>query len=125
MRVQFTSRTWACALSIVTVLISPLAAAAAASETSVIEEVIVTARYRSESVQDAPISITAFSEQNLEGIIAQDLRSVGPIAPNVRIQPVVTFQNSAAVHIRGMGNQGIESTAELRNGVSIDGVFFS
>ena len=105
----------------------PATAASAGAEesTSAIEEVIVTARYRAESVQNTPISMTAFSEQALENIIALDLRAVGPSTVNVHIQPVVTFQNSAAVHIRGMGGQGIESTGEMRNGVSIDGVFIS
>lgn len=112
------------ALMLGAVLGSPAAVGGEAEE-SAIEEIIVTSRYRAESVQETPISITAFSVDTLENIVAQDLRSVGPVSPNVHIQPVVTFQNSAAVHIRGMGGQGIESTQELRNGVSIDGVFFS
>lgn len=102
---------------------------AAAGEPAVqrgaIEEVVVTARYREESVQDSPLSVTAFNEVMLEKITAQDLRDVGPATPNVRIQPVVTFNNSAAVHVRGMGNQDIESTNELRNGISVNGVFIS
>jgi len=90
-----------------------------------LEEIVVTARYREESVQDSPISMTVFDEFTLEKITALDLRDVAPASPNVRIEPVVTFPNSAAVHIRGMGGQGIESTEEMRVGVSINGVFFS
>ena len=93
--------------------------------TSGIEELVVTARYREESTQDIPIALTAFSEGMLQKLAAQDLRDVGPESPNVRIQPVVTFQNSAAVNIRGMGGQGIESTEEMRVGISINGVFTS
>ncbi len=91
----------------------------------VIEEVVVTARYREESAQDAPTSVTAFSRAALEKITALDLRDVGPQSPNVHIQPVVTFPNSAAIHVRGMGQQNIESTNEMRTGVSINGVFIS
>lgn len=101
---------------------------AAAQETAVqrvIEEVVVTARYREETVQETPVSVTAFNEIMLERMTAQDLRDVGPATPNVRIQPVVTFPNSAAIHVRGMGNQNIESTNELRAGVSINGVHIS
>lgn len=90
-----------------------------------IEEIVVTARYRAESVQDSPTSITAFNQVLLEKITAQDLRDVGPVTPNVRIQPVTTFPNSAAVHMRGMGTQNIESTNEMRAGISINGVFMS
>jgi iron complex outermembrane receptor protein len=100
-------------------------AAAAEEKPSAIEEVVVTARYREESAQDVPVALTAFTEDMLLKIAAQDLRDVGPASPNVRIQPVVTFQNSAAVNIRGMGGQGIESTEEMRVGISINGVFTS
>ena len=98
---------------------------AAEERPAAIEEVVVTARYREESAQDVPVAITAFTEDMLLKIAAQDLRDVGPASPNVRIQPVVTFQNSAAVNIRGMGGQGIESTEEMRVGISINGVFTS
>jgi iron complex outermembrane recepter protein len=90
-----------------------------------IEEIIVYSRYREEAAQDTPTALTAFNSSVLERITAQDLRDVGPLTPNVRIQPVVTFPNSAAIHIRGMGQQNIESTNEMRNGVSINGVFIS
>jgi len=90
-----------------------------------IEEVIVTARYRKETAQESPTAVTAFSNEMLEHITAQDLRDVGPSTPNVHIQPVVTFPNSAAIHIRGMGQQNIESTNEMRTGISINGVFTS
>jgi len=99
--------------------------AAESGATTGIEEVVVTARYKEESAQDAPVAVSAFSAVMLDKLVAQDMRDVGPSAPNVRIQPVVTFQNSAAVHIRGMGGQGIESTEEMRAGVSINGVFIS
>jgi iron complex outermembrane recepter protein len=101
------------------------AAEQAAASRNVIEEVVVTARYREESVQDSPLSVTAFNEVMLEKITAQDLRDVAPATPNVRIQPVVTFNNSAAIAIRGMGGQDIESTNEMRTGISVNGVFTS
>jgi iron complex outermembrane receptor protein len=103
----------------------PVPALAALATGGAIEEVVVTARYREESVQDAPLSVTAFNEVTLDKITAQDLRDVGPSTPNVRIQPVVTFNNSAAVSVRGMGGQDIESTNEMRTGLSVNGVFTS
>lgn len=96
-----------------------------AQQAQAIEEIVVTARYRQERVQDTPLSITAFNEAQLEAITALDLRDVGPASPNVRIQPVTTFPNSAAIHVRGMGQQNIESTNEMRVGVSVNGVFLS
>lgn len=106
-------------------IVNPVVFVQAEESTSVIEEVVVTARYKEESVQDSPVAVTAFSALMLEKMTAQDLRDVGPATPNVHIQPVVTFPNSAAIHIRGMGGQNIESTNEMRTGVSINGVFMS
>ena len=54
---------------------------------------------------------------------ARDLTDLAPSTPNVSIQPVATFSNSAAIYIRGLGAQGIESTEESPVGVSIDGVY--
>lgn len=90
-----------------------------------IEEVIVTARYREETAQDSPASITALNEAMLKEITAQDLRDVGPVSPNVRIQANTFAPNSSTIHVRGMGQLTIESTNELRNGVSVNGVYIS
>ena len=90
-----------------------------------IEEVIVTARYRKETAQDTPTPITALNRTLLEEITAQDLRDVGPVAPNVRIQANTFAPNSSTIHVRGMGQLTIESTNELRNGVSVNGVYIS
>ncbi len=113
------------AASLLAAVAVPQSAFAEQAQQQVIEEVVVTARYREESVQDVPAAVTAYNQTMLEKITAQDLRDVGPATPNVHIQPVVTFPNSAAIHVRGMGGQDIESTNEMRTGVSINGVFIS
>ncbi|WP_417485566.1 TonB-dependent receptor [Maricaulis salignorans] len=86
-------------------------------------EIIVTARFKNESVQDVPQAISAFSDEALTKIAARDITDLAPSTPNVSIQPVATFSNSAAIYIRGLGAQGIESTEESPVGVAIDGVF--
>lgn len=106
-------------------LVAPAATAAAEDSARVIEEVLVTARYREETVQDAPIAVTAFNQSMLETITAQDLRDVGPQSPNVRVQANTFAPNSSTIHIRGMGSLTIESTNELRNGVALNGVYVS
>lgn len=113
-------------LTLLTGLAVPIVGWAEDSQSEpVIEEVLVTARYRQESLQESPVAVTVFNQALLAEITAQDLRDVGPASPNVHIQPVVTFPNSAAIHIRGMGQQGIESTEENRTGISVNGVYTS
>lgn len=102
------------------------AAPADASETADdagTDEIIVTARFRNESLQDVPQAISAFGEEQLTNIAARDITDLAPSTPNISIQPVATFSNSAAIFIRGLGAQGIESTEESPVGVSIDGVY--
>lgn len=86
-------------------------------------EIIVTARFKQETLQDVPQAISAFDEKALERTAARDLTDLAPSTPNVSIQPVATFSNSAAIYIRGLGAQGIESTEESPVGIAIDGVY--
>lgn len=87
------------------------------------DEIIVTARFKKETLQDVPQAISAFDEHTLVRTAARDLTDLAPSTPNISIQPVATFSNSAAIYIRGLGAQGIESTEESPVGVSIDGVY--
>ncbi len=123
MKSSFLPGTLSWVLATIMVPLAPVAFGA--ESTQVIEEVVVTARYREESAQDTPISMTAFNQNMLEAITAQDLRDVGPQSPNVRIQANTFAPNSSTIHVRGMGSLTIESTNELRNGVSINGVYIS
>ena len=94
-------------------------------EVTAVENIVVTARYKTENLQETPLTISAYSETDLQKATALDLRDIGPPTPNMHIQPVVTFRNSAAVHIRGIGGRGIESTEESRVGISLNGVFIA
>jgi len=86
-------------------------------------EIVVTARFKQETLQDVPQAISAFDERTLIKSAARDLTDLAPSTPNISIQPVATFSNSAAIYIRGLGAQGIESTEESPVGVAIDGVY--
>ncbi|MCB1686214.1 MAG: TonB-dependent receptor [Pseudomonadales bacterium] len=120
----FHSRVVLFCASLSTAVWSPVVIGAEESK-GAIEEVVVTARYREETAQETPVAITAFNQSMLQEITALDLRDVGPQSPNVHIQPNTFAPNSSAIHIRGMGALTIESTNELRNGVSVNGVYIS
>ena len=96
--------------------------AQAAQERSLqLEEVLVTARKREESLQDTPISITAFSPQMLEQLGITAPNEVADFTPNLiaDVKPATSIQATYA--IRGFG-QG-ESFAEPRVAVYLDGVY--
>jgi len=96
--------------------------AAIAAQGTVLEEVIVTATRRDESQQDVAIPITAVSGDALERAFAQDLRDLTNASPNVQLEPVGIFQNSSSFFIRGQGTGDIESAADGKVGIYIDGV---
>lgn len=93
-----------------------------AAEGAVLEEIIVTATRREASLQDVAIPMTAVSGEALERAFAQDLRDLTNAAPNVQLEPVGIFQNSASFFIRGQGTGDIESAADSKVGVYVDGV---
>jgi len=67
----------------------------------VIEEVIVTAQKRSESLQDVPLSVTAVDNADLRRMGVSDLRDVSALGSNVTI---TNDKNGIQIAIRGISN---------------------
>lgn len=90
-----------------------------------IEEVVVTARKRSdvEAVQDVPTTITAISGQQVEALFAEDLVDIGKVAPNVVLTPNGNFPSSANFFIRGMGLFSSIPSDEPTVGIFADGMY--
>lgn len=96
-------------------------------QTSALNEVItVTARKREESLQDTPISITAFTDRALEARGVQSTEGLAQLTPNLTLQNNPSFSgasNSASIYIRGVGQQDFVPTVEPGVGVYVDGVY--
>ena len=97
------SRRFLCHLFVVAtavLLTSPLPVLAQ----SALEEIVVTARYKEEKLQETPLAITAFSGENLEAKNLSDITDVDNFAPNTVIQPLgAGWGSTAAAYIRGIG----------------------
>lgn len=88
--------------------------------------IVVTARKREENLQDTPISISAFSSEGLAARGVQATDSLGTITPNLTLQNNPAFggsANSAAIYIRGIGQQDFVPTVDPGVGVYVDGVY--
>ena len=95
---------------------------------SELEEVVVTARRREESLQDTPISIAAFSGETLERQHIDQLNGIAAFTPNLTFDSGATFSgtsSSASVFIRGIGQVDFTLTTEPGVGIYLDGVYLS
>jgi len=92
---------------------TPGLAQTAASETTSgtrLEEVVVTATKRSESVQDVPVSMTALSERDLQAMGAQQFFDYGTDIPNLSFGIGAADGNLAGRGIALRGIQGSNTT---------------
>jgi len=96
-----------------------------AQGSSLLEEIVVVAQKKGfgESVQEVPISITAFSGDQAEAMFAVNLTDIGLATPNASLTELPTFPGVANFVVRGMGTVGQSiPSADPAVGVSIDGV---
>ena len=84
--------------------------------------IIVTANRRSESIQDTPMSITAFGGDELANRSITSIEQVGAIAPGVQIS---TYQGDTSIFIRGIGTPSTIAGTDSSTATYIDGVYIS
>ncbi len=95
---------------------------------ALIEEVVVTARKRVESLADTPIAITAMSGDAMEARGMTQLSDIAATTPSLTFVDVtsVTGSSSASVvYIRGVGQSFATATSEPGVGIYVDGVYMA
>ena len=91
----------------------------------VLEEIIVTAQKRSQSLQDVPIAITAISQEMLENQNIYDVLDLQKAVPSLTIVQGYNRANGVPMIIRGMGTLGAQPAFEGSVGTYVDGVYRS
>ena len=100
-------------------------AAAAPSDSGGLEEVLVTARFKRENLQAAPIAITAVTGDEIEARGYVNVTQVANMAPNVNLEQAGSgFGKLAFVSIRGVGQSDFKYTFEPGVAFYIDDVYF-
>ncbi len=102
--------------------LSTVPAISAVAQEVVVEEIIVTAYKRAKSIQDVPISITAFGGDFLieNGMVS--IEDVSRMTPNFSTY-TSSFPTNNRITIRGIGSVG-NSAIESSVGVFNDGVYY-
>jgi iron complex outermembrane receptor protein len=92
-----------------------------------IEEIIVTAQRREESLQETPIAVTAFNADDLTERLTTTLADVGNFVPNLDFSTATQSSRSSfvsAVFIRGIGQTDFIVTTDPGVGIYVDGVYY-
>lgn len=87
-----------------------------------LEEVVVTARKREESLQNVPAAVTSLT-QDLQRSTVRDIRDLEGLAPNLMVDAVMGVPGGAAISIRGVSYQETEKTLDPSIGMILDGVY--
>lgn len=88
-----------------------------------IEEIIVTARKKQETVLTTPISITAFTGEVLQAAGIKDVKALVQLTPGVTYDNIGQISN-ATITIRGLAQPGLIAD-ETNVGVFVDGLYAS
>src|SRR5688572_24060841 len=86
-----------------------------------LQEVVVTAQFREQNLQQTPIAITAVTAEMLESRNQTDISQVAGQAPNVTLQPNgAAFGSSMVAFIRGVGQTDFNLALEPGVGIYVD-----
>ncbi|MCF6216358.1 MAG: TonB-dependent receptor [Emcibacter sp.] len=97
----------------------------AAQGEAIMEEVIVTARRRAESLQDVPIAVSAFGARMLENQGIQDIVEVAKFTPNLTLEVSRGTNTTLTAFIRGIGQQDPVAGFEAGVGLYVDDVYLN
>ena len=101
-----------------------LAAPLSIAQEGGLEEIVVTARKQTESLQDVGIAVSAMSQTEIERSFARDLTDLASISPNLIIDDTGQGPGGvAAIFIRGIGVADVEKNFDPAVGVVVDGMF--
>ena len=95
----------------------------AAADSGALEEVIVTAQFRSENLQSTPLAITAVSGAQLEAQGLANVADLGNIIPNANIRPNPGAGPSPQIGMRGVNTSEFIYTTEPGVAVYVDDVY--
>jgi iron complex outermembrane recepter protein len=103
--------------------IAPAAAQNGASASAAIEEIVVTAQRREQSLQDVPVAVTAVDADTLAESRVDSVAGIQAISPSINFDVTNSAANSANIRIRGIGTTGNNRSFEGAVGVFVDGVY--
>jgi iron complex outermembrane receptor protein len=106
-----------------TTVVAQETAPTAGANAATVEELIVTARRREESLKDVPVAVSAFSAETLERQAANDITTLSQTSPNTTVQTARGSNSTLISYIRGIGQQDPLWGYEPGVGLYVDDVY--
>lgn len=94
------------------------------AQSGLIEEIVVTATKRAQTLQEIPIAVSVTTSATIEQAQIQDISDLQSVVPSLRVSQLQSSTNTNFV-IRGFGNGANNPGIEPSVGVFIDGVYRS
>ena len=100
-------------------------APSAAADTGTLQEIVVTARRRSEDLQNVPLTVTAVTADALQTHNVTNLADLSSFVPNMKISQDRATSSTINVYIRGVGQSDPLWGFEPGVGVYVDDVYLA
>ena len=112
-----------------TMILVPMGLAApgaslAQNEDPLMEEILVTARKIGESIQEIPLSISAFTAEDIRSQGITGIEDIANFTPGLHMSNVIATRNDPALKIRGMDNSNTVRWEQLASSF-VDGIYLS
>lgn len=91
------------------------------AQSSGIEDIVVTAQRREQSLQTVPVSVTALTAQGLEQSGIKDIGTLGAVTPGLVMS---TSRASVTPYLRGVGTQAGDPGGSASVAIYVDGVYY-
>lgn len=129
-KTPFNIGTTVCIYASIYALCSVLPATAQDTEQNImsLEEIVVTARKREESLQDIPVSVSAFTANELAARQIDNISQISDSTPNLVFDstaPISGSNSAASIFIRGVGQTDFTLVTDPGVGLYLDGVYIA
>ncbi|MEM9255786.1 MAG: TonB-dependent receptor [Pseudomonadota bacterium] len=99
---------------------------ALASDQPMLEEVVVTARKREESLQEVPVAVSAFSQEAMQSLGIKNLRDFDGLVPGLHLGGGGNgLKGDGNAYIRGVGQRETRVTIDSGVGIYLDDVYIA
>ena len=111
--------------SLTAILLTTPAFAQDAEEVSGLQEIIVTAQKREQSLQDVPIAVSAVTGESLAANRVTNVIDLSAMAPGVTVRPSLGSSSIPTFSVRGAISYGVVPGSDKQVSMYLDGVYLS